>query len=321
MAVLTPLTLPEAQALGARFGLDVSRLRGIPAGSVNSNFELSLADGSRVFLRIYEEQGARSAAGEARLLDHLASAGVPTPRPLPRIDEAGFIGEHAGKPVALFPWVEGESLCQKRVTEAHVRRVGEALGHVHAAGTSFEGAPMSRFGLAQLEARLAGLAGKALSDEVAAAARMLGERVARHREAPPLPDSPLIHGDLFRDNVLWSGDSIAALLDFESASRGSAAFDLMVTLLAWCFGDALDLGLARALCAGYVAKRPLPDEERARLWDAAHLAAVRFSITRITDFELRPAGTGVYKDFRRFLGRLRAIEEIGPSGWPAALGV
>ena len=45
----------------------------------------------------------------------------------------------------------------------------------------------------------------------------------------------VVHGDLFRDNVLWApavaggtGPKIGALLDFESASRGHVAFDLMV---------------------------------------------------------------------------------------------
>jgi homoserine kinase type II len=71
----------------------------------------------------------------------------------------------------------------------------------------------------------------------------------------------LIHGDLFRDNVLWNGAEIAALLDFESASDGVLAYDLMVTVLAWCFGDALDVSLARAMVAGYAEVRALSRAE------------------------------------------------------------
>src|SRR5690349_8052199 len=102
MAVLTPLPLDAARRLGALYGLDVAGARGIPAGSVNSNFELTLGGGGRVFLRVYEEQSAAAASGEARLLDHLSARGVPTPRPLPLTGQAGFIAEHAGKPVAVF---------------------------------------------------------------------------------------------------------------------------------------------------------------------------------------------------------------------------
>ncbi len=57
-----------------------------------------------MFLRVYEEQQAASAAGEARLLAHLEAHGVKTPRPLTLVGDAGgFIAEHAGKPVAVFP--------------------------------------------------------------------------------------------------------------------------------------------------------------------------------------------------------------------------
>jgi homoserine kinase type II len=95
----------------------------------------------------------------------------------------------------------------------------------------------------------------------------------------------------------------------------------MVTLLAWCFGDALDPSLARALAQGYAAVRPLPEPEAARLHAEGTFAALRFAITRITDFELRPRGVGVYKDYRRFLARADALDALGSEGLRAMLGV
>lgn len=337
MAILTPLSLEEARRLGALYGLEVAGVRGILAGSVNSNYALTLAgDGGQVFLRVYEEQQAEAAAREARMLAHLCAGGVTTPRPLRRRDagaDGAFIAEHAGKPVALFPWVSGDALCQARVTPAATRQVGAALARVHLVGASFEGAAVSRFDLDGLEQRLRGLralrssAGAdarpasgspaaALTPEVDRAVDELGVRLERIRaEAPraPTPET-LIHGDLFRDNVLWQDGAITALLDFESASRGSAAFDLAVTMLAWCFGDDLSLELAAALGEGYASVRPLSADERDRLFHDSAFAALRFSITRITDFELRPKGSGIYKDFRRFLARQRALDRLGRDG-------
>ena len=85
---------------------------------------------------------------------------------------------------------------------------------------------------------------------------------ARRRPRPRAARRDRLHGDLFRDNVLWRGGRIAALIDFESAARESYAFDLMVTILAWCTGDGLDPALARAMCEGYASVRPLTDAER-----------------------------------------------------------
>ena len=322
MATLTPLLLDDARRLGAAYGLDVASVRGIPAGSVNSNYALTLGDGGRAFLRVYEEQQAASAAGEARLLAHLEARGVKTPHPLALAgDEAGgFIAEHAGKPVAVFPWIEGDSLCQKRVTPDAVRQLGAALAEVHLAGDSFVGAPASRFGEAQLASRLRRLEAMELDAELAAVVARLGADLTLLASRPSVGEG-LIHGDLFRDNVLWHEGEISALLDFESASIGSRPFDLMVTILAWCFGDSFDHELARSLADGYTALRPLPEDEAAALHAEGSFAVLRFSITRLTDFELRPRGSGVFKDYRRFLARGAALTELGPRGLRALLGV
>ncbi|MCC6554406.1 MAG: homoserine kinase [Polyangiaceae bacterium] len=330
MALHTPLPLEDARRIGALYGLEVEGAQGILAGSVNSNYALRIASGGRVFLRVYEEQGREAAAREAGLLEHLRAGGVPTPAPLRRRDAgasaAGMsLAEHAGKPVALFPWVDGDALCQAAVTPDVARRVGAALARVHLAGGSFEGAAVSRFHLGGLAARLAGVDRAGLTAELARDVADLEQRLARIRSdaarlGPPPP--ALIHGDLFRDNVLWGpAGEIAALLDFESASLGSAAFDVMVTVLAWCFGDDLDEELAGALSGGYASVRALSSEERGRLFHEGEVAALRFAITRITDFELRPRGVCVYRDYRRFLARQRALERLGPDGLARVLGL
>jgi homoserine kinase type II len=116
---------------------------------------------------------------------------------------------------------------------------------------------------------------------------------------------------MFRDNVLFEGSRITAIIDWESACDNALLYDLAVVLLAWCWGDALDVSLARALVESYRAERPLEEIEIASFAQVAGLAAVRFSATRITDFHLR-GGDGVKKDYRRFLARLQALEALDP---------
>jgi homoserine kinase type II len=313
MALLTPLTLDEAATLARLFGLEVTGLKPVARGSVNSNFELALVDGNKAFLRVYEESDRDAVLVQNRLLAHLVEAGVPTPAPLVRHDGQGTLAQHAGKPVVLFPFCEGGFVCQRAVDARRCRVVGAALAAIHLAGERYPDAPPNRFGAEALDARIIELGRRELAPSLAATverlARLLEETTAACK---PHPEDTVIHGDVFRDNVLWKEDgSLSAVVDFESASRGSAAFDLMVTLLAWCFTDRFDRALATALVAGYQATRRLRPDELAACYEQARAACARFGITRITDYELRPRDVVVHKDYRRFLARLDAVEAIG----------
>jgi homoserine kinase type II len=73
----------------------------------------------------------------------------------------------------------------------------------------------------------------------------------------------LIHGDLFRDNVLFNERGITGVLDFHHAATGFFIYDLAVTANDWC-NDAsgyLDPDRTIALLRSYNQIRPLTDVE------------------------------------------------------------
>jgi len=314
MAVYTTITMEEAHAVAAAHRL--GRCLGvtpIAAGSVNTNYFLDCEQG-RYFLRIYEEQPPTGVAYEWELLSHLSRCGVAVPQrvsgPLP--------GEVtvAGKPTAVFQLIGGGETCQRGVTTGRAFAVGRALGRCHVGALDFQRRQASRFDLKWLGEQLIDIESRQRS-ELRATVDLLRISLEEAERAPAVVTG-VIHGDLFRDNVRWEGDVIVGLLDWESASDGVLAFDLMVTLLAWCFDDTLDWTLARALVAGYQTERSLGSDERLSLREWGIAAATRFSITRILSYHLREDAIGerVVKDYRRFVQRLELVramsaEELG----------
>jgi homoserine kinase type II len=270
---------------------------------------------------LYEEQDHAGAAREHALVAALDDAGVPVVRGL-RQKDGSSLADFEGKAFAVFPWVEGEILCQARVTASACRELGAALARVHLCSARAPALPAGRFRIPDLRERLERVeaAGRA---SLLAAVRTIRERLD-HYEAHRATnlEQGICHGDLFRDNVLWQGPRLRALLDFESVCLNHFAYDLMVTALAWCYGSEFEPGLVQALFDGYRSVRPLPAAEVAALRSEGAIACLRFATTRLTDFSLRvPEGTPPVREFGRFLARMAAIESGKLDGCVASLQV
>lgn len=322
MAVFTPLDPGDAADIAARLGLGaVTRIEPIAAGSVNSNFVLHTAARGRVFLRLYEEQGDDGVAFEWSLLALLASEGTAAVAPL-RGEPPVLPGElrAAGRAVAVFPFVEGDQTCQRGVTPERAARIGELLARCHTITLRSGESRKGRFGVPAIRERLETARGCGRAEIVQAALRL--ETVLDELEAERDSTLPVavVHGDLFRDNVLWRGDELVAVLDWESAADERLVYDLAVTVMAWCFDDGLDLDLARAMLDGYRNVRRLEPNELRSFHREAQIACVRFGATRITDYALRDGvGERVVKDYRRFLARLDAVRRFDRDGFVRAL--
>lgn len=319
MAVFTNLTLSDASRVTRAHGLgEASALHPIAAGSVNTNYFVDTERGRR-FFRIYEEQNESGVAYEWALLDHLQRSGVPVPGRV-RGPAPGELRVE-GKPTALFELVHGRELRQREVDVPAAEAVGRALGAVHRAVADFGWRREGRFRRSDLRVRLDSAERHErpeLLEPIARLRAVLDELDAT--EPKGLPTS-VTHGDLFRDNVRFEGDRIAALIDWESAADGVSLYDLAVTVLAWCYGESFEWELARAMVRGYDAERPLTDAEWLSFRFQCVAAAARFSTTRITDFHLRTGvGDRVHKDYRRFLARLEAVHALSAESVAERLG-
>ncbi len=325
VATFTRLDDADARAIAGAFALgDAAALAPIAAGTINSNFALTTAAG-RWFVRVNEGKAPADVAWEAALVVDLAAAGLPVPAPLPTADGARFL-VHRGLLVSVFPWRSGHHRAPAAVTVADARAIGGALADLHRVASARPRATWRDgiYQFADIVARFEGFRASpdpALGHAVAVLADELAwlEAQAAVRAAA---EHGVIHGDLFRDNVLWEGERLVAILDFEQASRGSLVYDLAVAVNDWCWDagrreGAFRADLALALVAAYDARRPLSAADRVALPVELRAAAARFTVTRITDVHLRQVDNPD-KDFRAFLARVEHWR--GPGlGWPFSL--
>lgn len=316
MALYTVLSPDQIAAALERFGLPApSQLKPEPKGSVNTNYHV-WSDGHRWFLRLNEGKTEADVLFEAEVQRYLHAARFPVPELRLAVDGRPWV-ELAGKQAMLFAYAPGEELAGAAVGPERCRRLGEQLGRLHELAAGFGAERSNPYGLARVERWLAQLRPDGGGDaQVAAALPVLEEELARAAQLPGAPRG-LVHGDLFVDNVLWIGERIGAVLDWEMSCVDPFAYDLGVAVNAWCFTDGYQPDRARALLAGYRSQRRIEPETIEALYPWARYAALRFTASRIHAFQRAVLGADrlTWKDWRRYRDRLAALRAMGWAGY------
>jgi homoserine kinase type II len=320
MAVYTPLSTQDLADVAARFGLSPpERSLGEPKGSVNTNYHL-WSGGERYFLRLNEGKSDADVEFEASALRYLEEAHFPAARLLLTTDGRPFVTLHE-RQAQLYRYSPGEELARDEVTPAHCRRLGEQLGRLHDLAAGFTGDRPNPYGPSRVKPWVDELEPDGGGDAaVARVLPMLREELERAQHLPSAPRG-LVHGDLFIDNVLWIGDRISACLDWEMCGVDAFAYDLGVAVNAWCYHHAFEPERARALLAGYRARRRLDEDTRRALYAYTRYVALRYTASRIHAFHLADLGADrlARKDWNRYRERLSALREMGREGFDALM--
>ena len=321
MALYTPLTQEQLADVLRRYGLPApERTLPEPKGSVNTNYHLWSA-GRRWFLRLNEGKTTEDVSFEADVLRFLAQEGFPA-APLVLAEDGAAHVDVAGRPAMLFAFVEGEELLRTDVTPERCRRIGVELGRLHALAPRFPSCRANPYGWQRVSEWVRELEPDGGGDPLVAPCLPMLRRELELSRA--LPDAPrgLVHGDLFLDNVLWVGDGIAAVLDWEMSCVDAFAYDLGVMVNAWCYGERFEPSLARALLAGYRARAALDPPTADALYAYARYVALRYTASRIHGFHLAalPADRLAWKDWTRYRDRLSALGGMGERAFRQLVG-
>jgi len=253
-------------------------LKGIASGITNTNYFVTTESG-RYVLTLFERNSAEELPYFLDLMAHLADHGIPCPHPVANSGQR-YLSELNGKPAALVSCLRGSSLEIPDV--AHCAAMGRVLARMHLAGLSF-GATMAN---PRGPLWWKGAAESVLPYMEAQQRKMLEDEIVYQAgfRFLALPRG-VIHGDMFRDNVLFEGSELTGLIDFYYACNDVLAYDLAITVNDWCVTEdgSLDEARLRAMLVAYHAERTLTSAEH-EAWPALlRAAALRFWLSRLYD--------------------------------------
>ena len=122
--------------------------------------------------------------------------------------------------------------------------------------------------------------------------------------------SGIIHGDLFSDNIFFTGNKLSGIIDFYFSCYDFYAFEIAICLNALCFEGvkenlSFNVKKAKKFIGGYSSVRELNEEEKKSLKILCQGAAIRFLLTRVFDYLNLTEGALVkIKDPIEYLKRL-----------------
>ncbi len=286
---------PLAGMLG-RFGVgDAVRFRPVAEGLLNRGYQVETTEG-RWFLKHYLDQTPRNIAFQHRATARLRACGLPALPPLATTGGATAVRVR-GRWFALFPWVEGRHRPGTELDTDECRELGTLLGSVHATlrrtlppvqQPLLAPAADADHSITMAKHLLTGIRARGIRDSFdELAERRLVERLDMLRRFAALrpadhdaPRQGYVHGDFHPLNLLYTGrspaaiidwDRLAALPDTEETIRAALLFFTVPTT------GTLDLERVRAFVHAY---RAVSDPGRADLAAAVR----RLWWERLNDF-------------------------------------
>lgn len=287
MAVYTQLEFAEIAALIAPLGLGPLKVaQGVAAGVENTTYFLTLdgdprhSIGQEYVLTIAESLAAPDLEFIALLMRELSVRDLPVPAPIACGDRAALTVRN--KPTLLVPKIPGTH--PQAVSPDLCLRIGELVARLHTATLELGYRHESHRSLGWVETTAKALLPLLIESDRSLLVQEM-ERLSRFVNTNSSLPQAVIHGDLFRDNVLVHDGSIAGLIDFFSAGTGYLLFDLAVVVNDWCFDTNTDLNRAnyQALIEGYKRyRKPLGEEIES--WNPMlRIAALRFWVSRLNE--------------------------------------
>ena len=287
MAVYTEVPFDTVAQLFSDLQLgQLSSLKGCEGGIENTNYFASSDLGDYV-LTLFERLTAEQLPFYLHLMKHLAQRGIPVPDP--QANQSGdILLTVLGKPAAVVNKLQGKS--QLQPSAGHCAAVGEMLARMHLAGRDFARTQPNLRALPWWNATVPIVLPFLTPNQAALIQSELAYQNHIHASSAyaALPRG-VVHADLFRDNVLFEGDTLTGFFDFYFAGVDTWLFDLAVSLNDWCIDLKTGQHDARreaAMVQAYHAARPLAKAERQLLPALLRAGALRFWLSRLWDLHL-----------------------------------
>lgn len=276
MSVYTLITRSQLEQFFSTYALgEVISFEGIQDGINNTNYFVETTQGNFV-LTLFETLIADDLVHFMRLLSHLVTHNIPCPEH--QSDRQGqVLREFNNKPAVVFKRLSGMATTSPSIEQC--RQIGIHLANVHRCTQNYVFPVKNNNDLDWCTALL-----NKINARLSTTDRALIKDELLFQTANSSADllKGFIHGDLFRDNVLFVNNQLTGILDFYSGYTGTRLFDLAIIANDWCCESGeINSDKLTALLSAYESLKPLAQLEKQHWQTMLRAAALRFWLSRL----------------------------------------
>ena len=279
MSVYTSVNIKELKIWLQDYAFDdLTDYQGIKSGITNTNYFLMTAH-DRFVLTLFEKNTIEDLPYFVDLMSHLATNSFLCPKPI--LKKNGIaLSILKNKPALIVTCLKGKEVTNPEVN--HCKAVGKSLAELHVKSANFVAQHQNTRDLSWIKKTAETLFNELPQDE----SKLLREEILyQEKQNYKLPKST-IHGDLFKDNVLFLNDEVSGFIDFYYACTDYLILDVAIAVNDWCVNSdgSFDEARLNAFLDAYKKIRSFNDNED-RAWnDVLRLASLRFWVSRLNDF-------------------------------------
>ena len=280
MAVYTSINSSDLNEWFKKFNFEnYVDFKGISSGVTNSNYVVFMSN-SNYILTIFEHNNIEELQFYVDLMTYLARENFLCPRPIEN-NSGQALGLLKSKPALMVSFLDGKEIVVRNSNNCYL--VGQHLARLHLVTNNFPQSNKNTRDLSWISDIYLNLkAYLSLEDQ-----KIIELEINYHKEIDKseLPEG-IIHGDLFRDNILFLNDKVSGFIDFYYACNEKFIYDIAIAINDWCIYDdgKINKLLYSVFIKGYQSERKLTDNENEYFNSALRLAALRFWLSRLEAF-------------------------------------
>ncbi len=280
MSVYTHPSDVELQELLNNYNIgNLIDFSGIDEGITNSNFFLNTESGSYV-LTIFEEPNL-NLDFTINLMNYLSNTGIPCPIPIFTKDKK-LLSNIKEKQCTIVTRLKGKTVSNNETNIEMCKQVGNVLGEIHNNSkgykNTYEGVRNNQW-FTETSKKIR----ESISDDDNEIIQECLKNLLNFKNKN-IPKG-VIHGDLFRDNVMFEKNKLSGVIDFNYACTGNLIYDLAITVNDWCINKdgTINIEKQNAMILSYSSKRKIEENEK-NSWNLILcFAALRFWLSRLYD--------------------------------------